>query len=201
MVCMPIRWIPGRGMFANAYLAGSVLVDAGVTPMAVEPYRDEVEVIVLTHGHYDHTAHVREIAHMCGAEIAIHADDVAALVEESRSLALHFGARPPGIAPDRVLHEGDEVGGFRVLHTPGHTPGSCCLYDGATGDLISGDTVFSDGCFGRYDFPGGSREALTRSLDRLAVLEVRGLYPGHGFPVEEGGSRQVRAAAELIRRL
>ena len=188
-------------MFANAYLAGSVLVDAGVPPTAVEPYKDEVEVIVLTHGHYDHTAHVREIARMCGAEIAIHADDVSALVEDSRSLAFHFGARPPGIVPDRVLREGDEVGGLRVLHTPGHTPGSCCLYDETTGDLVSGDTVFSDGCFGRYDFVGGSREALTRSLDRLAALEVRGLYPGHGFPEEEGGSREVRAAAELIRRL
>jgi glyoxylase-like metal-dependent hydrolase (beta-lactamase superfamily II) len=64
---MPIRWIPGRGMYANAYLAGAVLVDAGVPPMAVEPYRDEVELIFLTHGHFDHTAHVRGIAHMCDA--------------------------------------------------------------------------------------------------------------------------------------
>lgn len=188
-------------MFANAYLAGSVLVDAGVPPTAVEPYKDEVEVIVLTHGHYDHTAHVREIARMCEAQVAIHADDVSALVEDSRSLASHFGARPPGIVPDRVLREGDEVGGLRILHTPGHTPGSCCLYDETTGDLVSGDTVFSDGCFGRYDFVGGSREALTRSLDRLAALEVRALHPGHGFPEEEGGGREVRAAAELIRRL
>ncbi|MEN6518218.1 MAG: MBL fold metallo-hydrolase [Methanospirillum sp.] len=198
---MPIRWIPGRGMYANAYLAGAVLVDAGVPPMTVEPYRDEIELIVLTHGHYDHTAYVREIAHMCDAQIAIHADDAAALLEEHRSLSLHFGARPPGIVPDRILREGDEVGEYRVIHTPGHTPGSCCLYDPVAGDLIAGDTVFSDGCFGRYDFAGGSREALTASLDRLAALEVRGLYPGHGFPEEEGGARQVRAAASLIRRL
>ena len=79
--------------------------------MAVEPYRDEVEVIFLTHGHYDHTAHVREIAHMCDATIAIHADDAAALLEDHLSLSLHFGARSPGIVPDRVVREGDEVGG------------------------------------------------------------------------------------------
>jgi glyoxylase-like metal-dependent hydrolase (beta-lactamase superfamily II) len=188
-------------MFANAYLAGSMLVDAGVSPMAVEPYKDEVELIVLTHGHYDHTAHVREIAHMCNARVAIHGEDAPALLEDHRSLSLHFGARSPGIVPDLLLSEGDEVGGFRVLHTPGHTPGCCCLYDEATCDLIAGDTVFSDGCFGRYDFAGGSREALTASLDRLAALDVRGLYPGHGFPEEEGGSRHVRAAASLIRRL
>lgn len=201
MVCMPIRWIPGRGMYANAFLAGAVLVDAGVTPMAVEPYRDEVEVIVLTHGHYDHTAYLREIAHMCRAEVVVHEEDAAALIEDQRSLSLHFGARAPGVVPDRFIADGDEIGGFRVLHTPGHTPGSCCLYDERTGDLISGDTVFADGCFGRYDFVGGSREALTRSLDRLAGLEVRGLYPGHGFPAEDGGDREIRAAADLIRRL
>ncbi|NLX48881.1 MAG: MBL fold metallo-hydrolase [Methanospirillum sp.] len=198
---MPIRWIPGRGVFANAYVAGSVLVDAGVTPMAVEPYRDEIEVIVLTHGHYDHTAHVRECAVLCDAEVAIHAEDAGTLADDHRSLSLHFGARSPGIVPDLLLGDGDEIGGLRVLHTPGHTPGSCCLLDEGTADLLAGDTVFSDGCFGRYDFAGGSREALTRSLDRLAALEVRGLYPGHGFPAEEGGSRHVRAAAALIRRL
>ncbi|HOT95112.1 MAG TPA: MBL fold metallo-hydrolase [Methanoregulaceae archaeon] len=198
---MPIRWIPGRGFYANAFISGSVLVDAGVLPMAVEPYRDAIEVIVLTHGHHDHTAHVREIAHLCNARVAIHEADAPALIDETRSLSLQFGARPPGILPDLVLRDGDRVEGLRVLHTPGHTPGSCCLHDEETGDLFSGDTVFSDGCFGRYDFPGGSRESLARSLDRLADLGVRGLYPGHGFPVEEGGDRQIRAARELIRRL
>lgn len=198
---MPIRWIPGRGIFANAFIAGSVLVDAGVLPMAVEPYRDEIAVIVLTHGHYDHTAHVREIAHMCSARVAIHEADAPALLDEMYSLSSHFGAHPPGILPDLLIRDGDLVEGLRVVHTPGHTPGSCCLHDEATGDLISGDTVFSDGCFGRYDFPGGSREALARSLDHLAALDVRGIYPGHGFPAEEGGDRQIRAARELIRRL
>ena len=198
---MPIRWIPGHGMYANAYIAGSLLVDAGVSPTAVEPYRDEIELIVLTHGHHDHTAYVRELAHLCDARVAIHEEDAPALVDDHRSLSLHFGARPPGIIPDLLLRDGDDVGEFRVLHTPGHTPGSCCLYDPVSCDLVSGDTVFSDGCFGRYDFLGGSREALARSLDRLGELEVRGLYPGHGFPAEEGGTGHIRAAASLIRRL
>jgi glyoxylase-like metal-dependent hydrolase (beta-lactamase superfamily II) len=188
-------------MYANAFLAGSVLVDAGVLPMAVEPYRDEIEVIFLTHGHFDHTAYVRELAAMCKAKVAIHGEDRNALVDDVFSLAHHFGGRSPGIAPDLVVAEGDMVGGLRVLHTPGHTRGSCCLYDEETGDLLSGDTVFSDGCFGRYDFPGGSRGDLAHSLDRLAELEVRGVFPGHGFPEESGGDRFVRSAASLIRQL
>ena len=106
---MPIRWIPGRGIFANAFIAGSVLVDAGVLPMAVEPYRDEIAVIVLTHGHYDHTAHVREIAHMCSARVAVHEADAPALLDEMYSLSSHFGAHPPGILPDLLIRDGDLV--------------------------------------------------------------------------------------------
>ncbi len=98
-----------------------------------------------------------------------------------------------------VLGEGDIIGELTVLHTPGHTPGSICLFSEREGVLISGDTVFSDGCFGRYDFPGGSRMELSRSLDRLSLLEVAGLYPGHGEPVEQGGSRHITAAQELMK--
>jgi glyoxylase-like metal-dependent hydrolase (beta-lactamase superfamily II) len=65
--------------------------------------------------------------------------------------------------------------------------------------LFSGDTVFSDGCFGRYDFPGGSRMDLARSLNRLSLLDVEGLYPGHGEPVETGGSRHIAAALGLMK--
>ncbi len=69
---MPVTWIPGRGFVANAYLFGTVLIDAGVLPAAIHPFRNRIETIVLTHCHYDHTAHVKEIAHMCDAKVAIH---------------------------------------------------------------------------------------------------------------------------------
>ena len=196
---MHVRWIPEQSGYANSYIFGTVLVDAGVVPMAIKPYKDEINTIVLTHCHFDHTAHVKEIAHMCKAKVAIHKNDAKGLVDDLQSLSMHFGARSPGIAPDVVLGEGDIVGELTVLHTPGHTPGSICLYSEQDGVLISGDTVFSDGCFGRYDFPGGSRVELARSIDRLALLDVEGLYPGHGEPVEQGGSRHIAAAQELIK--
>jgi glyoxylase-like metal-dependent hydrolase (beta-lactamase superfamily II) len=196
---MQVRWIPGGSIFANSYLIGNILVDTGVMPMAVAPFKEAIDTIVLTHCHYDHTAHVREIAHMCGAKVAIHKADARGLVEDVHSLAMHFGARSPGIAPDIVLEDGDTVGPFSVIHTPGHTPGCICLYAEADRVLVSGDTVFADGYFGRYDFPGGSRTELARSLDRLAVLDVEGLYAGHGEPAEQDGGRCIAAALGLMK--
>jgi len=194
---MQVRWIPEQGALANSYIFGTVLVDAGLLPMAIQPFKDQIETIVLTHCHFDHTAHVKEIAHMCKAKVAIHQADATGLFEDAQSLSMHFGARSPGIAPDIKLKEGDTIGGLTVLHTPGHTPGSICLWSGEDKVLISGDTVFTDGAFGRYDFPGGSRQALEHSLDRLVSLDVEGLYPGHGEPVGCGGKRHIAAARQL----
>lgn len=199
LVCMPVTWIPGRGYTANSIIAGTILIDAGVLPSAVEPYRGMIETIVLTHCHYDHTAHVAEIAQLCNAPVAIHSLDAPGLLEDHLSLSLHFGARSPGICAQRLLTEGDRIGPLRVLHTPGHTPGSISLYLEEEKILLSGDTVFTDGGFGRFDFPGGDRGALGQSIERLAALDVEGLYPGHGNPVEHDGKMHIAAARQLFR--
>jgi glyoxylase-like metal-dependent hydrolase (beta-lactamase superfamily II) len=196
---MQVQWISEGDLYANSYIYGSVLVDAGVTPMAVKPYSAAIDTIVLTHCHFDHTAHIKEIAHMCKAKVAIHRADATGLLDEMRCLSMHFGARAPGIVPDIMLAEGDTIGTLRVLHTPGHTPGSICLYAEEDRVLISGDTVFTDGGFGRYDFLGGSRAELARSLDRLTQLDVEGLYPGHGEPVDCGGRLHIAAAQQLMK--
>ncbi len=196
---MSVRWIPGEMMMANAFFDEGMLVDAGVYPMAVAKFQDEIETIVLTHCHFDHIAYVREIAHMCNAEVAIHEADLQGLTDDTYSLAMHFGRRSPGIKPDKILKDGDSLGKYTVYHTPGHTQGSICLYDRVNRTLISGDTVFTDGGFGRYDFPGGNRAILINSIERLSKLEINGLYPGHGEPVHEGGSLQVQSALCGIR--
>lgn len=196
---MPVTWIPGRSYFGNAFLAGNVLVDAGVSPASVSPFKDEIEFIVLTHCHFDHTAYLKEIIHLCDAPVCIHSLDAPGLVDDNRSLSLHFGAHSPGLVPERLLADGDHVGDLRVIHTPGHTPGSICLLHAREKALISGDTVFSDGGFGRYDFPGGDRSALTHSIERLAELDIEGLFPGHGTPVVQGGGRHIAAARDLLR--
>jgi hydroxyacylglutathione hydrolase len=195
---MPVRWIPGEGFFANTYLVGSVLVDAGITPIVVRQFRDLIETVVITHCHYDHIAHLSEIAAMCDASIAIHVADASCLNNPGENLSILFGERMPPIETTRLLKEGDRVGELEVIHTPGHTPGSICLYNKEDKTLISGDTVFADGGFGRVDFPGGSLKALRESVEKLAGLDVEGLYPGHGEPVGSGGSRHIEAARRVL---
>ncbi len=197
---MTITLLAGRGNMGNSYVVnGTILVDAGVTPMAVEPFRETIQYIILTHCHYDHIAYLPALMKMTGAVVCIHEADARGLRDDGPSLSMHFGAHAPGIIPDRLLTDGEVIGELEVIHTPGHTPGSICLYDPETGDLISGDTVFADGAFGRFDFPDGSRTALTDSLARLSERRVTALYPGHGLPAPANGDRHIRAASMLIR--
>ena len=70
---MSVRWIASGTTYANSFVYGDVLVDAGVLPMAVQPYAGVIETIVITHAHYDHIAHIKEIARICNdATVCIH---------------------------------------------------------------------------------------------------------------------------------
>ncbi len=195
---MPVQWLPGNVSVGNAFIYENILIDAGILPMAVAPYRDQINIIVLTHCHYDHTAHVQEIADLCGAEIAIHRADATALQDDMQSAAMLFGGRAPRVHPQRLLQGEEMIGPLQVIHTPGHTPGSICLYENQKRILFSGDTVFSEGSFGRYDLPGGDLEALKKSVTRLSTLPVDALYPGHGFPVPHGGMNHIAAAHHIL---
>jgi len=131
----------------------------------------------------DHTGANVEIKDRYGAPIAIHQEDLP-LLEENIQLefGLMLGAKPTP-RPDRLLADGDEIrigqACLRVIHTPGHSPGSVCFY--TPGILFSGDTLFCGGV-GRTDLPGGSWKDLIRSL-RTRVLtypEETVVLPGHG---------------------
>jgi hydroxyacylglutathione hydrolase len=195
---MPVTWIPGSGFWGNSYLVGTVLVDCGILPMQAAPYRDRIEEIVLTHCHYDHTAHVAEIRVMTGAKVSLHRLDAPGLGNDLLSSAMLFGEKTAPVNVDRILSDGDWVGDLAVIHTPGHTPGSICLYHEGNEVLVTGDTVFTHGSFGRFDLPGGNLADLRLSLKRLAGYTVRGIYPGHGEPVREGGGRHIAAALKAV---
>jgi len=148
--------------------------------------------IVLTHSHFDHIAALPSMAaSFPEADIAIHRAEAAKL--GPHSLENHrrdFNAvgSPSYVEalwkplPDAsiLLNDGDELGPFRILHLPGHSPGSIALYNEEEKILFSGDTLFRAGV-GRTDLPGGSQELLGQSLKRLFTLnEDTNVYPGHG---------------------
>ena len=152
------------------------IIDPGYdAPAILEVLREldvTLEAILLTHGHFDHVGAVRALASETDCAVYLCPDDL--------SMPPAFTGGP--LYYTHTYQEGDilHLAGleFRVLHTPGHTPGSVCLM--VENALFTGDTLFANSC-GRTDLPGGSSERLRRSLLRLAHLEGHYyIYPGHG---------------------
>ena len=152
------------------------LIDPGDAAEAIldelEKRELNVEAILLTHGHFDHVGAVKKIAAETGCKVYLHTADLT---------------MPPMMTAGTLYYtdsynEGDtlELAGlkFHVLHTPGHTPGSVCLM--VEQAIFSGDTLFEGSC-GRTDLPGGDWATITKSLARLAGLELNyRVFPGHG---------------------
>ncbi len=140
-------------------------------------------IVLNTHGHVDHIGANSDIVEKYAVPLAMHKADAGLLqVSDYIELSLLLGARNSP-APNRLLAEGDEVTfgkvSLRVMHIPGHTPGSIGFVEG--GVLFSGDTLFCGGV-GRTDLPGGSWKDLERSIrDRILTLPAETVVlPGHG---------------------
>lgn len=185
-----VIWLSGTGWRANSYIAGNILVDAAVSVDAVQPYREQIDTIILTHGHYDHIVNLVRLAEFCNAKVMIGEYELPFLSDAQLSLANQFGEQPPNY-PAEILKDGDRVGDFTVYHTPGHTQGSICLFREADGALIAGDTIFPEGSFGRCDLPTGNHAQLVSSINRLAELPVESLWSGHEMPVVTDAKRHV----------
>lgn len=195
---MIVKNLAGISSDSNAYLIGArrkTLVDAGMDPRRLLPDADGLSLIVLTHCHYDHVGAVPGIVEATGAKVAMHAEDAGMLAREP-SAAL-FGARRPRFTVDILLRDGEAIdlgdAVLRVIHTPGHTPGSVCLYDEESRALFTGDTVFEGGSFGRTDIGGNARD-MVASLEKLAALDVSALYPGHGGAVTRRAKESLLAS-------
>jgi glyoxylase-like metal-dependent hydrolase (beta-lactamase superfamily II) len=162
---------------------------------AVRAMGVQVKLLLHTHGHFDHVLATREVAEATGAPVVIHGDDRPFYEGLPRQAKLFgFEAEPPP-APKQLL-AGEEtivVGKLsaRVIHTPGHTPGSVGFYFAADGILFSGDTLFAE-CIGRTDLTGGSYPAILKSIkNKLYVLppETR-VIPGHDGETTIGYERE-----------
>jgi glyoxylase-like metal-dependent hydrolase (beta-lactamase superfamily II) len=154
-----------------------------------------VKQIVVTHAHIDHVGGAMRLKQLTGAPILLNQNDEM-LLKMLDVQATWIGVRPPGtVTIDQNLGDADQlkVGNIdaSVIHTPGHTEGSVCLYFPAENKLIAGDTLFA-GSIGRTDLPGGSMDKIMRSLHTkvLALPDETIVVPGHGELTTIGGERE-----------
>lgn len=139
--------------------------------------------ILLTHGHFDHILAVGKVKEKYNIPVYACRQEEEMLSEPSLNMTASYG-RDCSVTADILLDDLKvfEVAGFSVqmIHTPGHTKGSCCYYIKDEGILFSGDTLFR-GSVGRTDFPGGSTSAIVASLHKLvdSLPEETEVFPGH----------------------
>lgn len=181
-----VRKIVVGQLQTNCYIVGDehtrkgVIIDPGDEAYRIERIIHELSItplyILITHGHFDHTGAAEELKYALGIPIWMHALD----------------RRFVSFEPDKFLREGDLLSmgrhTIRVLHCPGHSPGSICFYTSKA--LFCGDVLFM-GSVGRTDFPGGSHSLLISAIrEKILPLgdDVR-VYPGHGPVTTVGRER------------
>lgn len=168
-----------------------------------------IRIAFITHSHFDHIGGIRGVKEIIGCKIAVHESVAAAIEKLDPELTLVEMARRRGLTvePAKVdlpLRDGDVLGvgrhWLRVIHTPGHTPGSTCMLMEIDGKriLFSGDTVSAQGRLNFINGPGFDLVAWKRSMKVLLDLEVDALMPGHGTFVVSGGHDHVKLYSDRL---
>lgn len=210
-----VHWI--EGVTANTYLIlgdQTTLIDTG-TPGKQENILnylqnvlkgklEDIKTIVLTHHHMDHTGSLYELKKITNADVAAYKDDVDIVSGEKPSsdpIYMRFVSRLMAtftsykfIKPDIGLQENDMVDNYRVIHTPGHTPGSIALYNSDNGVIFVGDTLTYNGnkVGGSPSFLINDREALKKSVKKILDFNPRIMLSGHGKPLIEDTSEMIK---------
>ena len=190
-----VSLIVGDGLCSNIYVIGkeeATIVDTGVgnrmnpifpqlAELGVQP--ENIKQVILTHAHHDHAMGAFLILEKANPKIYVHEKD-------TKFIASSFGDTLVTVKEGDVIDT--PIGSFTVYWTPGHTGGSMCLYNAEHKILISGDTVFPDGYYGRYDGESGSLEAIIHSLKKLTELDCEIMLPGHGSPVFRDANSHIK---------
>lgn len=197
MILKRIKVNVGNILGVNCYIVQdeetkeTMVIDPGgsvnkITDM-LDALQAKVKYILLTHCHGDHIGGVNELKSKTGGTVLIHRFDEKGLNDPEISLTSHIGIHRIDIEDKSRLNEGDliHVGNleFKIIHTPGHTVGSICIYCEEEKMLFSGDTMFK-GSWGRTDLPTSNFEDIINSItNKLMILpEDVIVYPGHGRP-------------------
>jgi glyoxylase-like metal-dependent hydrolase (beta-lactamase superfamily II) len=209
---MVIQAFPSGPFSTNAYLVActqtnqAAIIDPApeshvVIDAYLQMYPFTVTHILLTHSHWDHIADVAELRKQLNVPVYVHALDAPNL-EKPGSDELPCWIPISGVKPDGYLEEGDsiQIGHllFKVIHTPGHSPGSVCFYEPKQQILFSGDTLFK-GTIGNLSFPTSQPDRMWESLDKLSKLPLQTkVYPGHGPQTTIGAESWLPQARQLF---
>jgi len=151
-----------------------------------------VKYILLTHGHADHISAVKSLKEKTNAKVVIHKDDSDALLDSKLNLSMYMGFHSIQAPADiKLVHNEELTVGkyrFKIMHTPGHTPGGICILTDHI--LFTGDTLFHES-IGRTDLPGGDYQTLLSSIKEYLMNLDDGIvvYPGHGEKTTIGHER------------
>ena len=168
----------------------AIVIDPGDEPDAIlaalHRHNLTVKAILITHAHPDHVGGAAKLKQATGAPVLMHPEDRWLLDNVAMQCAAFGFPAPPAVQMDAALTPGDDLRWGKnlraqVLHTPGHTPGSACLYLPDQKILFAGDTLFA-GSIGRTDLWGGSYDAILRSIHAqlLPLDPATVVFPGHG---------------------
>jgi len=168
----------------------------------------DIETIVITHHHFDHTGSLDKLKKITGAKVAIHSDDAAYLSGEKvqtgsllmrplvRIIKFIYQTQP--VKADIILEEGDQISDYQVIHTPGHTPGSICLYNPNNKVIFVGDNL----SYSKDKIEGprilDDPEEFKKSIKKLGDLDIEVILKGHGPPVTSGATKKL---AEFLNKI
>lgn len=163
-----------------------------------------VKYIVVTHAHGDHIGALEEVIRYTKAKVLIHFSDKDSLSDEDKNYSLMLGVKNQSINSENIIEvkDGDKFNilsmKFEIIHTPGHTLGSICIYEKTTSSLFTGDTIFCD-CYGRCDLYSGDFSNMVSSLKKLFNrFEDVMIYPGHDKSVKiDSAKRRIRLLVSL----